>query len=101
MCYLNCGPSKSSLEYTRRQKPQNHSGCGCRGKAQTCSDPSFAISGSYLDNWEKKYGKVVTTVTLEQDDFGKKKQIVKKTLCEKIKKPRNYGCCNFVYKFST
>lgn len=99
MCYLNCGPSKSSLEYTRRQKPQNHSGCGCSRSVQTCKTPSLSIEGSYLDNWEKEHGKIITTISFEQDYFGKKKQIVKKTLCEKSKKPRNYGCCNLIYKF--
>jgi hypothetical protein len=96
-CY-SCGPSKFSIEYQRRKKPENHNGCGCGSRAvNDCETESLAAEDSPLYNWEKKYGKLVTTVTLEQDSFGRKVQVVEKKPCKKEIKVKK-TCCSVSYK---
>lgn len=81
MSCFNYGPSRFSLEYQRRRKPENNSGCGCCRQKSSCETPSLALENSPLDLWQKKYGKLKTTVTLKQDQFGRQVQIVEKKIC--------------------
>ena len=96
----SCGPSPYSLEYQRRRKPENGNGCGCASPANTCDSPSLAIEGSPLYEWEQKYGKLVTTVTFEQDENGRTVQVVEKKPCPLEEKPRTSSCCSLRYKVS-
>lgn len=97
MSCTSCGPSPFSIEYQRRKKPENNQGCGCGGVKNTCDTQSLAIEDSPLYNWEKKYGKLVTTVTLLQDSFGKKIQFVEKKPC-KVTEKQAKNCCSLLYK---
>lgn len=97
MSCSSCGPSPFSIEYQRRKKPENNNGCGCSTGPNTCETPSLAIEGSPLYIWEQKYGKLVTTVTLEQDLFGKKIQVVKKNPCKNVDKKRK-NCISSFYR---
>ena len=97
VCSTGCGPSKSSIEYQRRRKPENNMGCGCSRAENTCESDSLAEKDSPLGVWEKKYGKLVTTVTLSQDSFGKKIQLVEKKPCPKINKKAK-TCCSVGYR---
>jgi len=78
MSCFDYSPSKSSLEYQRRKKPENNSGCGCCQQKTNCNSPSLALDNSPLDLWQKKYGKLQTIVTFKQDQFGKQVQVVEK-----------------------
>lgn len=97
MSCSSCGPSEFSIEYQRRKKPENNNGCGCGRIENTCNTQSLAIEGSPLFVWEQKYGKLVTTVTLEQDSYGKKIQIVEKKPCKIVEKSKK-TCCSAFYK---
>ena len=97
MCCYSCGPYKNSLEFQRRYKPQNNKSCGCVGPNNICGEPSSAIEGSPLYNWEQIYGKLIKNITYEQSPNGKLIQIVKKTTCPIIKKNRNVSCCSINY----
>lgn len=92
MSYSEYGPSKSSLEYQRRRKPENNSGCGCCQQKSNCNSPSLALENSPLDRWQKKYGKLKTTVSFKQDQFGKQTQVVEKKICPKEHKNLKKDC---------
>lgn len=93
-----CTPNKSSLEYTRRRKPENSNGCGCGRASNTCETPSYAIEGSALYEWEQVYGKLVTTIKTELNNEGRWVQVVEKKPCEpKVKKDKN-GYCAISYR---
>jgi hypothetical protein len=96
-CY-NPIPSRSSLEYNRRRKPENNQGCGGGRIASTCDTPSLALKDSPLYNWEQIYGKLVTTVKVELNKEGKFVQIIEKKPCPIKTKNRTYGCCSLIYK---
>lgn len=97
-CYNCSSPSQSSLEYTRRRKPENTQGCGCGKSANTCDTPSQAVEGSPLYEWEQIHGKLVTTVKVELNDEGRFVQVVEKKPCPPKIKPHSYGCCSVSYK---
>jgi hypothetical protein len=91
--------SEFSPEFTRQWKPQNNSGCGCGGDRNDCSKPSLARPGSPLAEWEAIYGKLITTVTVEQDGNGRMFQVVVKTACPlKDIKPKKVTCCSARYR---
>lgn len=95
-----CGQydNKNRIEHERFFKPENNNGCAC-GKNGDCTTPSRAVPGSPLWNWEQKYGKLVTTVTFEQDEWGHTVQRVEKKPCPIESKKRNTsGCCSLRYK---
>ena len=99
MSCFSCGDGRFSPEYTKKQKPQNHNGCGCIGNNNDCDSPSIAPIGSPLYNWEQIYGKLVTNITFVQDEFGHKIQIVEKTPCPiKSKSKKSTGCCSLRYR---
>lgn len=96
-----CGqsPSKGSIEFERRYKPENNNGCGCGNVNNDCNAPSRALEGSSVWNWEQKYGKIVVTVTQVQDEQGHTVQIVEKTPCPIVSdKKHTHGCCSVRYK---
>jgi hypothetical protein len=98
MSCSNFEPGVSSLEYQRRRKPENNNGCACGRAENTCDTPSLALEGSPLYLWEQKYGKLVTTVTVELDENGRKIQVVEKKPCPPPPDKRNYTCCSLGYK---
>lgn len=93
--------SEFSPEWTRRWKPENNAGCGCGCQAckNDCDTPSMALPGSPLAEWEAIYGKVMTTITFEQNEFGKVVQKVEKTVCpKKSTGTKRKECCSFRYR---
>ena len=100
-CGVGCsgGPTRFSPEYTRQWKPENNAGCACSNRQNTCGTPSLAKEGSALWNFEQTYGKVVTKITLRQDEFGHTVQIVEKTLCPiEPERPTRAACCSVRYR---
>ncbi len=102
MCGQGCGgPSKDSLEFTRRWKPENNNGCGCSGSGRNdCSKPSIARVGSPLWQWEQIYGKLITKIIHTQDEDGHDIVTIEKTPCPlpETTRPSRNGCCSFVYR---
>jgi hypothetical protein len=98
-CY-SCTPTESSLEFTRRRKPQNNQGCGCGRGANTCDTPSLALEGSPLYEWEQLHGKLVTTVKTELNAEGKWVQVVEKKPCPPKSKKHSYGCVSLSYRIN-
>jgi hypothetical protein len=98
-CY-SCTPNESSIEYTRRRKPENNQGCGCGNVENTCETPSQALEGSPLYEWEQIYGKLVTTVKMERNPEGKMVQVVEKKPCPPKSKPHTYGCTSTTYRIN-
>jgi len=92
MYYSEHSPSRSSLEYQRRRKPENNSGCGCCQQKSSCDSLSLALENSPLDLWQKKYGKLQTIVTFKQDQFGKQIQFVEKKICPISKNSLKKDC---------
>lgn len=98
MSCCGSGRNPTSPEYTRRYKPENNAGCGCRG-INSCDTPSLAEEGSALYEWEQIYGKLVTTISFQQDAYGRKVQVVTKTPCPKSNSESStHGCCALRYK---
>ncbi len=87
-----------SLEFQRRYKPENNSGCCCTTTGD-CSTPSRAVEGSPRADWEAIYGKLVTTITQTFDAQGHNVWLIERTACpiETVlnEKP---ACCSFRYK---
>jgi hypothetical protein len=98
----SCGGvlSEFSPEFTRQWKPQNNNGCGCSGGRNDCDKPSLAIPGSPLAQWEAIYGKLITTVTFEQDQNGRMFQVVTKTACPSKTISKKVTCCAMRYRVS-
>lgn len=96
-CCNNGYLSVNSLEFKRRYKLENSSAC-CQHGPNTCSTPSLAEVDSPLWKWEQIYGKLVTTVRFEQNEFGRTVQIVEKIPCGIEIKRKKDRCCSFVYK---
>lgn len=96
-CY-SFGPSPSSIEYQRRKKPENNSGCG-HNVPKDCSHPSLALEGSALYEIEQKRGKQIVTVTFVQGQFGRKVAVIEKKHCP-FQKVKPTVCNSFSYKVS-
>lgn len=96
-CY-SCTPSESSLEFTRRKKPESNNGCGCGRAANTCDTPSYALEGSALYNWEQIHGKLVTNIRMELNSEGRWIQVIEKKPCPLENKTKSHGCCLFTYR---
>lgn len=96
-----CGqlPNRNRIESVRVFKPENNSGCDCGSSNKGCDTPSRARKDSPLWKWEQIYGKLVTTVTVEQDQWGKTVVMVEKKPCPP-ESGRKYtdGCCSLRYK---
>jgi len=101
MSCLSCGSNDNPNrpEHKRFFKPENNNGCGCGGGNGNCDTPSLAKEGTPLWNWEQIYGKLVTTITFEQDEWGRTVQKVEKKPCGLPPvKSRNQRCCSLRYK---
>lgn len=96
----SCGPSRFSIESIRRWKAESNTGC-CNNQKRTCSTPSLAEENSPLWLWEQKYGKLLTTVAIIQDEWGHTVQKVEKTICEpEVVTQSRHGCCSLKYRLS-
>ena len=95
------GPSIESIEYTRRYKPENNSGC-CTGSGtiDDCSMPSKAAEGSALWEWEQRHGRVINKITAERDEDGRFQLVHVKETCPEVVKPRSKGCCSLNYRIT-
>lgn len=92
-----CGRSRYSPEY-RKYKPENTTGC-CNPINRKCDGVSNAVKDSPLWNWEQEYGKLLTTVTFVQDEYGHTVQKVEKTPCPKSNpQVKISSCCKIIYK---
>ena len=100
MSCLSCGSNDNPNrpEHQRFFKPENNNGCGC-GHSGGCDTPSLAKEGTPLWIWEQIYGKLVTTVTFEQNEWGHTVQKVEKKPCGlPAAKNRTQRCCSLRYK---
>ena len=87
-----------SLEFQRRYKPENNSGCCCTNTGD-CTVPSRAVDGSPRANWEKIYGKLVTTITETQDAVGHPVTEIVRTGCGVTTTlNEKTACCSLRYK---
>lgn len=93
------GNGRYSEEFYRRRKPENHAGCGVRNSG--CGDPSRAYEGTPLWDFEQKYGKIVTEVTWNLNESGRKEQKIVKKICPK-ETDHTYKseCCSLRYRVS-
>lgn len=103
MSCVSCGsgfPSRYSLEYSRRFKPENTKGCSCSGgNDNLCTTPSIVNEETPLGKWEKIHGKVITIVTFVKNEFGETIQFVEKKACPKKNNEKlSKECCSFRYK---
>lgn len=99
MACNSCSPNRSSIEFIRRFKPENNTGCCCGGHSNDCNKPSLAREDSALWQWEQIHGRLITTVTSIQDESGHTVQVVKKTVCPlKTTETRRKACCSFGYR---
>lgn len=98
VCGCAFQPVPGSLEFQRRYKPENNSGC-CSSTTGDCSTPSMAIDGSPRANWEATHGKLVTTVTETQDAVGHPVTEIVRTACPvPTTLNEKAACCSFRYK---
>jgi hypothetical protein len=100
-CGAGCGdwPNEHQPEFKRQWKPENNSGCSCSNDRNSCKTPSLAKKGSPLWEWEQIHGKLITTVTFEQNAEGRMVQKVVKTACPiEVKHTSRHGCCTVRYR---
>lgn len=94
-----CGSSKNNPEFNRRWKQENNTGCCVGSRDNSCDAPSLAAAESPLAEWEAKYGKLRTTVTFVQNEFGHTVQVVEKKPCPlEVAVPKRNDCCTLRYK---
>ncbi len=93
-------PGKWSPEYTKKFKPENNKDC-CGSQSQDCSTPSNARENSVLWEWEQTHGKLITSVTFEQDGHGHTVQVIRKFTCPlPVVDPRAKICTSMTYRIS-
>ena len=97
MCGCSLTTSNQAPEFNKRYKPENNGGC-CRGGTASCDQPSKALKGTAVWNWEQKYGKIDNQITDERGPDGRWHMVHVKTVCPIKEKKLISGCCTLKYR---